>query len=60
MDQATQIKIMQELTTQAIENIIAQGLMTRDQVLETMAKMSIEEIKTFVKVTSDFLNKELA
>jgi hypothetical protein len=60
MSKADQLNIMQALTIDAIEKIIAQGLMTRDQALEAMSKMSLENVNALIKSTADFLNKELA
>jgi hypothetical protein len=60
MSKADQLNIMQALTIDAIEKIISQGLMTRDQALEAMSKMSLENVNALIKSTADFLNKELA
>jgi hypothetical protein len=60
MSKADQLNIMQALTIDAIETIIAQGLMTRDQALEAMSKMSLENVNALIESTADFLNKELA
>ena len=59
MSKADQLNIMQALTIDAIEKIISQGLMTRDQALEAMSKMSLENVNALIKSTADFLNKEL-
>jgi hypothetical protein len=60
MSKATQLKIMQDLTINAIESIIARGLMTRAEAVKALEKMSPKEIELLIKATSNFLNNQLA